>query len=315
MSTPAATFSAERTTVPLIRELLKALRVHQWVKNLLVFVSPLLAGVLFEPEAFLRICLVFVAFCAAASGTYLINDLLDLQSDREHPRKRKRPFASGRLPLAFGWVAPVLLLAGFGIGLYVSGITAAIVATYIGIALSYSLHLKKMPLVDVFTLSLLYTVRIYAGQLALNVEPSNWLVTYSGFLFLSLAFLKRVSEYEAIVKSKTSYETRRGYRPADVEMLKSMGVASSFASAMVLALYIDSESAAKEYEHPMLLWSIVPIILFWQSRLWLAAARGRMTDDPIVFAARDRMSRLCLGLLLAVYGLALYLQEWRGEPG
>ena len=306
MSTPATTVSPKRMAA-LLRELLAALRVHQWVKNLLVFVSPLLGDVLLEPEAFLRTCLVFVAFCAAASGTYLINDLLDLQSDREHPRKRERPFASGRLPLAFGALGPVLLFAGFGIGLYVSGTTAAIVAGYIVIALSYSLYLKKKPLVDVFTLSLLYTVRIYAGQLALDVEPSNWLVTYSGFLFLSLAFLKRVSEYQAIVKSKTSYETGRGYRPADVEMLKTMGVASSFASSMVLALYIDSESAAMTYEYPMLLWSIVPIILFWQSRLWLAAGRGKMTDDPIVFAARDWVSGLCFGLLLAVYGLAIYL--------
>ncbi len=306
MSTRAITVSAKRT-VALLRELLAALRVHQWVKNLLVFVSPLLGDALFEPEPFLRICLVFVAFCTAASGTYLINDLLDLQSDREHPTKRERPFASARLPLAFGALGPVLLLAGFGIGLYVSGTTAAIVAGYIGIALSYSLYLKKKPLVDVFTLSLLYTVRIFAGQLALEVEPSNWLVTYSGFLFLSLAFLKRVSEYQAIVKSKTSYETGRGYRTADVEMLKTMGIASSFASSMVLALYIDSESAATMYQYPMLLWSIVPIILFWQSRLWLAAARGRMIDDPIVFAARDWVSWLCLGLLLAVYGLAIYL--------
>jgi 4-hydroxybenzoate polyprenyltransferase len=291
----------------LIRDLLVAMRPHQWVKNLLVFVSPLLGEVLLEPQAFLKACLVFAAFCAAASGTYLINDLLDLQSDREHPRKRERPFASGRLPLGFGAAAPVLLLGGAGIAWYVSATAAVILVGYIAATLGYSLYLKKKPLVDVFTLSFLYTLRIFAGQEALAVEPSNWLVTYSGFLFLSLAVVKRVSEYQAIVKAKASYDTGRGYRTSDIEMLKMMGIASSFTSTLVLALYIDSAVAAAAYQYPMLLWSIVPIILFWQSRLWLATSRGRMTDDPIVFAARDWVSRLCLGLLLLVYGLASYL--------
>ena len=305
MGAPATSLSMKGTLM-LIRELLLALRVHQWVKNLLVFVAPLLGGALFAQQSFLRAALVFLAFCAAASGTYLINDLLDLKSDREHPRKRNRPFASGRLHLAFAALGPILLLVGFGIALYVSGPTASIVAGYIVLSLSYSLFLKKRPLVDVFALSLLYTVRIYAGQVALDVEPSNWLVMYSGFLFLSLAILKRVSEYQAIVKSKTAYETGRGYRTTDMEVLKSMGVASSFASSMVLALYIDSESAAIAYKYPMLLWSVVPILLFWQSRMWLAAARGNMTDDPIVFAARDWVSWFCLLLLLAIYAIPLY---------
>jgi 4-hydroxybenzoate polyprenyltransferase len=306
MSAPATSLSL-KGTLTMIRELVAALRPHQWVKNLLVFVAPFLDDALFEQQSLLRVTMVFLAFCAAASGTYLINDLLDLQSDRQHPRKRDRPFASGRLPLAFAAFGPILLFAGFFIALQVSGATASIVAGYIVLALSYSLFLKKRPLVDVFTLSLLYTVRIYAGQVALDVEPSNWLVTYSGFLFLSLAILKRVSEYQAIVKSKTAYETGRGYRTADIEVLKNMGVASSFASSMVLALYIDSESAAMTYEYPMLLWSVVPILLFWQSRMWLAAARGNMTDDPIVFAAGDWVSWLCLLLLLAIYAVPLML--------
>jgi 4-hydroxybenzoate polyprenyltransferase len=137
-------------TLTLIRELVLALRVHQWVKNLLVFVAPLLGGALFAQQSFLRAALVFLAFCAAASGTYLINDLLDLKSDREHPRKRNRPFASGRLHLAFAALGPILLVVGFGIALYVSGPTASIVAGYIVLSLSYSLFLKKRPLVDVF---------------------------------------------------------------------------------------------------------------------------------------------------------------------
>ncbi len=294
-------------TLTLTHELLAALRMHQWVKNLLVFVAPLLGGALFAQQSFLRATLVFLAFCSAASGTYLINDLLDLKSDRKHPRKRERPFASGRLPLAFAALGPILLLVGFGIALYVSGPTASVVAGYIVLSFSYSLFLKKRPLVDVFALSLLYTVRIFAGQVALHVEPSNGLVMYSGSLFLSLAILKRVSEYQAMVNSKTAYETGRGYYTEDMEVLKIMGVASSFASSMVLALYIDSEKAAVTYKYPMLLWSLVPILLFWQSRMWLAAARGKMTDDPIVFAARDWVSWCCLMLLLAIYAIPLYL--------
>lgn len=296
-----------KTAAAWIRELVRALRPHQWVKNLLVFVAPFLDDALLAHDSFIKACLVFLAFCAAASGTYLINDLLDLQADREHPRKRERPFASGRLPLAFASLGPALLFLGFGIALYVSGPTAAIVTGYIVLTLSYSLVLKKRPLVDVFTLSLLYTVRIFAGQAALEVESSNWLVTYSGFLFLSLAILKRVSEYQSILKLKSAYETGRGYRTSDIEVLKSMGIASSFASSLVLALYIDSESAAIAYEYPMLLWCVVPILLFWQSRMWLAAARGNMTDDPIVFAASDWVSWFCLLLLAAIYALTLVL--------
>jgi 4-hydroxybenzoate polyprenyltransferase len=305
MSTPPTAFSSARTR-SFVRALVEELRVHQWIKNLLVFVAPLLGQVLFEPGAFVRATIVFVAFCAAASGVYVVNDLLDLESDRDHPRERMRPFASGRLPLSFGALGPLLLLTGLGIAVSVSLLTGAVVAAYIVVSVGYSWYLKTEPLVDVFTLSLLYTLRVCAGQVALEVAPSMWLLSFSGFTFLSLALLKRVSEYHAIAKSGTSYDTRRAYSARDLEMLKSMGMSSTLASSVVLGLYINSESAALLYQSRILLWGIVPILLFWQARMWLAVTRGKMTDDPIVYAGSDWVSQLCLALILGVCALAVY---------
>jgi 4-hydroxybenzoate polyprenyltransferase len=300
-----ATIGADtKSRTSVARDVLAQLRVHQWVKNILVFVSPLAAHALFDPEVAARSLLVFVAFCAAASGAYVINDLLDLRADRAHPRKRERPLASGRLPLAFCAVGPVLMLIGIGVGFAVSPATAALVAAYVGLTLAYSAYLKVQPLVDIFTLSALYTLRLFAGEVSVGIEHSIWLLSFSGFMFLSLALLKRTSEYQAMVQEGTDYATRRGYTPADIEMLKMMGIAASYVATMVLSLYLSSDHASSEYGRPMVLWLVVPVFLFWQSRMWLSALRGHMTDDPIVFAAGDWVSRLCLGLLVLLYVVA-----------
>jgi 4-hydroxybenzoate polyprenyltransferase len=291
----------------MLRDLIRLLRVHQWVKNLLVFVAPLLGQAFAHAGALAQACTVFGAFCAAASGVYVINDLFDLQSDRAHPRKRERPFASGRLPLGFGVFGPLLLLLGIGVGWAVSPVTGAIVAGYTAVSLSYSAYLKTKPLVDIFALSMLYTLRLFAGQVALHVEPSMWLLSFSGFLFLALAFLKRYAEFQAIVASGKSYETRRGYSGKDVELLRTMGIACTFASTVVLSLYVNSEKPAAMHANLELLWGTVPILLFWQTRMWLAGSRGKMADDPIVYAARDWVSRLCLVLIVAVSAAAVYL--------
>lgn len=301
MSLPA------RRPLALLRELIIELRPHQWVKNLLVFVSPLAAHVLFKPEVLAQLGWLFLAFCTAASGVYIVNDLLDLKADRAHPRKRERPFASGRLPLSFGVLGPILIGTGVVVGLILSPNIGALVGGYAALSLAYSAYLKTQPLVDVFTLSGLYTLRLLAGELCIGIEPSIWLLSFSGFMFLSLALLKRVSEYKAMLKSSTVYDSRRGYTPDDVEMLKMMGVSASYIATMVLGLYINTESAAEEYASPRLLWSAVPIFLFWQSRMWLSAARDFMTDDPIVYAIRDWVSRLCFLLLLAIYVAATLL--------
>jgi 4-hydroxybenzoate polyprenyltransferase len=305
LSTPATSVGLTHAWT-VLREAARSLRIHQWVKNLLVFAAPLLAHDLAAPGALVHITWVFAAFCAAASGVYVINDLLDLQADRAHPRKRNRPFASGRLPLAFGVMGPVLLVAGVVVALSISRMTGLVLIAYVVTSIGYSMYLKTQPLVDVFTLSMLYTIRLYAGQVALDVEPSVWLLSFSGFLFLALAFVKRVSEYEAISRSGTTYNTRRGYSESDIALLKTMGMGSTFASSVVLALYINSETAAQAYRNVSLLWSVVPILLFWQARMWLAASRGKMSDDPIVYAARDWVSQLCLALLIVVAALAAY---------
>ena len=291
----------------MLRDLIRLLRVHQWVKNLLVFVSPLLGHALAQAGALAHACAVFGAFCAAASGVYIINDLFDLQSDRAHPRKRDRPFASGRLPLGLGVLGPLLMLLGVLMARVVSPVAGATVAGYAVISLSYSAFFKTKPLVDIFVLSMLYTVRLFAGQVALHIEPSMWLLSFSSFLFLALAFLKRYAEFQGIAASGTSYETRRGYSHKDVELLRTMGIACTFASAVVLSLYVNSEKPVAMNANAQLLWGTVPILLFWQARMWMAASRGFMADDPIVYAAKDWVSQLCLALIVGVSAAAVYL--------
>jgi 4-hydroxybenzoate polyprenyltransferase len=278
------------------------------VKNVLVLVSPLAAHALFDPQVLRNVGFVFAAFCAAASGVYVVNDLLDIRADRAHPRKRSRPLASGRLPIAGAAViGPMLMALGIGTAFYISVPTGGVLVAYVIVSMAYSMYLKTQPLVDVFALSVLYTLRVFAGEVAAQIELSIWLLSFSGFMFLSLAFLKRMAEYHAMLRAKNTYETRRGYRPADLEMLKIMGVSASYIAAMVLGLYISTTNAAHQYGRPLLLWAAVPIFLFWQSRMWLAASRGFMHDDPIVYAARDWVSQLCLALLLGVYAFATLL--------
>ena len=295
-----------RSMRSLLRSVIVELRVHQWVKNLLVFVSPLTAHVLTDPSVLSRVLPMFLAFCACASGVYVINDLLDLEADRAHPRKCKRPFASGQLPMGFAALAPVLILGGLAAAYWIAPVALLVLAVYAIVSILYSTYLKTQPLVDVFTLSALYSLRVAAGGVAAGVEISEWLLLFSGFMFLSLAFLKRVSEYQAILEKEQLYQTRRGYEPGDVGMLKTMGVAASFVSTLVLGLYLNSSVATVEYSQPLFLWCLIPIFLFWQSRMWLSASRGFMTDDPIIYAARDWVSRLCLLLLLVAYGFARF---------
>ena len=197
----------------MLRDFIKLLRVHQWVKNLLVFVAPLLGHAFANPGALAQASELFGAFCAAASGVYVVNDLFDLQSDRAHPRKRERPFASGRLPLRLGVLGPLLLLLGILVGWTVSPATGAIVAGYSVISLGHSMYFKTKPLVDIFVLSMLYTVRLFAGQVALHVEPSMWLLSFSGFLFLALAELREDSSTASASTAGGSSRCRRCRRP------------------------------------------------------------------------------------------------------
>jgi 4-hydroxybenzoate polyprenyltransferase len=290
----------------MLRGLVRALRPHQWVKNLLVFV-PLVCAAAFDNigswEAALE-C--FLGFCAIASAIYLLNDIADLASDRAHPRKSRRPFASGAVPISLGLaLVPVLLAISVAFGW--ESDAGRDFAIYAALSLSYNFKLKEMPLIDVFVLAGLYTVRLFGGGEASRYPVSLWLLGFSSFTFLSLALIKRVSELQLILKQQRRVNGRRGYMTQDLHALEMMGYAASFTSALVLTLYVQSDTASRYYPHPKLLWGIVPLMLFWQCRLWLSTARGYMHDDPIVYAARDWVSWLVLAALGALVAGASYL--------
>lgn len=280
------------------RALIKAMRPYQWVKNLLVFAPLLASGDFTSISPWVSSLLAFGAFCATASAIYLLNDMSDLAADRMHPRKRRRPFASGALAPAAGLaIAPLLMALGF----FLASLSGALVGllAYFALSLSYNLRLKEAPLVDVFILAALYTVRLFGGGEAAGHPVSLWLLGFSTFLFLSLALVKRVSELRRLRIEKRP-AARRGYGEVDLEVLQMMGCAATFASAVVLALYIQSDTAFVAYARPSLLWGVIPLILFWQCRLWLSTARGYMHDDPIVYASRDWVSWLVFSCFGAV---------------
>ncbi|WP_369934232.1 UbiA family prenyltransferase [Xanthomonas tesorieronis] len=270
---------------------LKALRVHQWLKNLLVFV-PLLASHSFSQlDGILTSALAFTAFGLCASGVYLLNDLLDLESDRGHPRKRRRPFAAGALDLRAGLLAaPLLTFAGLATAWLASPAFLAVLATYYLLTLAYSLKLKQIVIIDVVTLAALYTIRIIGGAAAIGVTPSFWLLALSLFLFLSLAMLKRFTELQMTLGAGKSVPSGRGYHVEDLSLVQSLGTASGLMAVLVLCLYINTPDSQALYSHPFFLWLLCPILLYWISRTWMLAHRGLMHDDPVVFAVKDRGS-------------------------
>jgi 4-hydroxybenzoate polyprenyltransferase len=284
---------------------LKALRPHQWVKNLLVFVPIITANAMGNLDDWRYAGLLFMAFCAVASSLYLLNDLTDLAADRQHPRKKARPLASGALPLAKGCACMPLLLV---LGIMLAGLAGAVwaVVLYAAISMLYSFWLKELPLIDLFALTSLYTLRLFAGGAATRHEVSLWLLAFSSFLFFSLASVKRVSEL--MLQHDTGVIARRGYSRNDLQIVQSMGVSASFVSAMILALYVQSPEITARYVRPRWLWSLVPLMLFWQCHLWFATTRQNMHDDPLVYAANDWVSRiviLCLILIFIVSTLSL----------
>lgn len=290
--------------------LLKAMRLYQWVKNLLVFVPAITSQVLFERHALEQLGLLFVSFSLVASGVYLLNDYHDLEADRAHPGKSQRPFARGELPIAYVALAPVLMIIGGVLAWLASPAAAACVLAYLSLALAYSLGLKRIAIVDVFILAALYTLRVLAGSVALAQHPSIWILAFAGFCFLALAFIKRSAEIAVIsaAAEQTALVPGRGYQLSDRSILQMMGIGSAFAAAMVMALYVDSDMARSLYTWPEAIFALVPVFLFWQCRLWLAAARGLMHDDPIIYTAGDRISWLvalasvCI-MLIAIFGL------------
>lgn len=290
-------------------EFLRSLRLYQWIKNILVFIPAIAAHRFDEPEILVIGLTIFLAFGLAASGSYLINDVLDLNADRAHPRKKERPFAAGSLPLGFGLFGPLLLIAGISTGFAISMESGALVALYVAMTLGYSAYFKQKALMDVFVLAALYTLRLLTGGVAIDTLPSIWLLSFSGFLFLALALLKRSNDVRASLGTPAGGPVGRGYITSDLAILEMMGLASSFSSCLVLALYVESNVAALVYRSPLALWGILPFILYWNCRLWLTTARGQMTDDPILFTARDPQSWL---VILSVVGI--YIAATLGVP-
>ena len=317
--TPIRAFTEQ---VSPLRAWFKALRIHQWAKNALIFL-PLLLAHAWSPNLLAASAIAFLSFGLCASATYIVNDLLDLEADRQHPRKRRRPFASGDLSAIAG-VAVVLFFLAISatLAILLPRISAAVapsgvivtpyhisflgwLAVYLVTTLAYSLRLKRAVLVDVIVLSGLYTIRILAGSAATGVTVSPWLGGFSIFFFLSLAFVKRFAELESLRERGGASASGRGYHVADLEQLRSFGTASGYASVVVLTLYISNLSAAQLYHHTNRLWLLVPVLLLWLSNLWLLASRGQLNEDPVVYAVTDKRSLLLGALVVAVVLISL----------
>lgn len=291
------------------RAWLRAIRVHQWLKNLLVFAPLLTSFRLNDPAAVFEASLGFVAFCLVASGGYLVNDLLDLSSDRRHPAKQHRPLASGQLSAQAGIAAAAaMLVIGLGIAAALSAAFAAWLVGYAVLTLAYSVAIKRFAIFDLIALAALYTLRILAGGAAIDVEVSFWLLAFSVFLFFSLATIKRCGELSSIRSRDEDTARGRGYRAGDLEVLKSFGSATSVAAVLVLALYVQSPEVVQRYGAPRALWLMLAALLTWLAHLWLVTWRGQMHDDPLVFALRDATSRWLVLTMGAAFGVAALLR-------
>lgn len=279
---------------------MRALRVHQWLKNLLLFV-PLITAFSFTDITKLAFMVVaFAAFSLAASATYIVNDLWDLDNDRAHPRKRNRPFASGAIPLLHGLVvAGGALLLAFALAFVVSPGFVLMLLLYLMLTSAYSWGLKRYVIIDVLTLSVLYTIRILAGSVALAASNSSWLDAFSVFIFLSLALVKRCSELVSLQQMGSDATRGRDYRVTDLAVLWPLGIGAALSSVVVFGLFISAPETRARYATPDLLWLVAIGLIYWLARLWIKTSRGEMHDDPMVYAVKDRGSRITVFAMIA----------------
>lgn len=276
---------------------LKAMRPHQWLKNILVFL-PIMAAQQLDPASILTSLLAFVAFSLVASSVYVVNDLLDLAADRAHPRKRNRPFAAGTAPIAHGTaMAGGLLALGVAVALLVGWSFVLVLAAYYAITTAYSLHLKRLPVIDICALAALYTIRIVAGAVAANVYLSVWLLAFAIFIFLSLAAVKRQVELVDGAERGQEKASGRGYMTGDLPIIAMIAIGAGYVSVLVLALYVASDDVWDTYAQPEALWGVCAVMLYWVTRTVMAAHRGKVHDDPVVFAVKDRISQVCFAII------------------
>jgi len=292
--------SAESHAEPRTGAWLRLMRPHQWAKNTLLLVPFAAAHGAGGAAALATVLLALVAFCLCASSVYIVNDLVDLEADRAHARKCRRPLAAGAVPVTTAvLLASALLAVAASITLWLPWKFQLVVSVYWLLTMAYSFRLKGIVLVDAICLAALYTLRVIAGAAAANVALSFWLLLFSIFLFLSLAFVKRYAELDALRRQSLLAAAGRGYTTEDLPVLQSLGSAAGYLSVLVLALYINSPDIEALYHRPKLIWLLCVLMLYWISRVWLRAHRGAMHDDPVVFALKDRMSIL-IGLVGAI---------------
>ena len=275
----------------------RVFRFHQYLKNLLLFVPLAAAHQIGQVQSINLLLMAFASFSLCASSVYIINDLVDLESDRQHPRKCNRPFATGMVPIKYGaMLAPISLLASLALASLVGDQFLIWLITYFALTIAYSLRLKRYALLDCLALAVLYTLRIIAGASAVSIKLSFWLLTFSIFLFLSLAFVKRYAELEVQILHGNTRAHGRGYCVEDAPLIQALGISAGYAAILVLAFYLNSEAVISLYATPEFIWLAIPLMLFWVSWIWMKAHQGKMHDDPIVFAIQDKTS-LIIGLL------------------
>lgn len=301
---------AEFPQLPLtLRTWSRALRIHQWLKNLLIFVPMLTAFSFLNTSTLIAATMAFFAFSLAASSTYVVNDLWDLDSDRIHPRKRFRPLASAEIPIIKVLsVAAACLFTGLVLAWMVSTAFLLILLLYLVITSSYSWALKQYVLIDVIILSLLYTLRIFAGSIAIGVTTGTWLLAFSVFVFLSLALVKRCSELVTLETTGGTQTSGRDYSVHDLVVLWPLGVGAAVSAVVVFGLFINAPETADHYASPLLLWLVALGLIYWLSRLWIKTGRGEMHDDPVVYAIKDKASRLVVVLMAAIMAAAHYVE-------
>lgn len=292
------------------KAMIRAMRPHHWLKNGLVFIPILLNHDVFDLEALGQGLVAFISFSLMASSIYLLNDIVDVEADRRHPTKCKRPLAAGEITAHQAYmVVPALLAGAFALSLLLPQPRLFVLAltAYLGLALAYLFVLKRKLLVDVLGLAALHTLRILAGNAAAGIPLSSWLLAFSMFLFLSLALVKRYAELRITQDQSGLKKAGRGYHAEDIEALSQLGMASGCTCALILALYVDSAAVKQLYRHPELIWLICPIVLYQMSRVWFLARRGLMPDDPLVFMIRDWRSQVTGSLVLLIMVAATIL--------
>lgn len=289
-----------QSTMALYSPYLYVMRPHQWLKNALIFL-PLLAAQQFDAATILNALLAFVAFSLIASSVYVLNDLVDVEADRAHPRKRNRPFASGAIPTAHGVVlAAVPLAVGTTLATLLGTKFVVVLAGYYATTLAYSFALKRRLVIDICVLAVLYTFRIIAGGAATGIPLSVWLLAFSVFFFLSLAAVKRQAELVDGISRGNVKAIGRGYTTDDLPIVSMMSISAAYVSVLVMALYLNSPAVSQLYATPPLLWGICLVLLYWLSRMVMVTHRGQMHDDPIVYAVKDKVSLLCFAIILVI---------------